>query len=155
MPMSAARIFDADTSEDADAERRRAHRAWANAERIKRLSDRVIGWGPFGLGLDGVLAWVPAANLIYSLGAGGLLVWEAVQAKASRATLIRMAAYIGVNSALTDFPIVGWALDTLFPGHLLAARALQRDIERRFGAPDGVAPRRSWRWGIRAAPAAG
>jgi hypothetical protein len=138
----------------AETDRERAHRAWANAERIKRLSDRLIGWGPFGLGLDGVLAWVPGANLIYSLGAGGLLFWEALQVEASRATLIRMGLCIGVNSALTDFPVVGWALDTLFPGHLLAARALQRDIERRHGAPEGVRPRSPWRWGPHRADAA-
>jgi hypothetical protein len=119
----------------AETERERAHRAWTNAERIKRLSDRLIGWGPFGLGLDGVLAWIPGANLLYSLGAGGLLVWEALQASASKATIVRMLIYLGLNSALTEFPIVGWALDTLFPGHLLAARALQRDIEKRHGRP--------------------
>ncbi len=135
-----------------DPERARAHQAWRNAERIKRLSDRLIGWGPFGLGLDGVLAWVPGANLLYSLGAGGLLVYEAVQVRASAPTLARMGFYIAANSALTDFPIVGWALDTLFPGHLLAARALQRDIEKRFGRPplaagwpDWTASRRGWR----------
>ena len=56
-----------------------------------------------------------------------------------------MGVYIAANSALTDFPVVGWALDTLFPGHLLAARALQRDIERRYGRPPGVAPPSRWR----------
>jgi hypothetical protein len=121
--------------------RERAHRAWSNAERIKRLSDRLIGWGPFGLGLDGVLAWIPGANLIYSVGAGGLLVFEAFGAGAGAATLARMIVYLALNSALTEFPIVGWALDTLFPGHLLAARALQRDIERRHGRPHEASSR--------------
>ena len=128
-----------------ESDRERAHRAWRNAERIKRLSDRLIVLGPLGLGLDGVLAWVPGANLVYSLGAGGLLIYEAVQAKASAATLVRMTLYIAANSALTDFPVVGWALDTFFPGHLLAARALQRDVEKRHGRPADAAPRR-WRW---------
>src|SRR5262249_42196028 len=124
----------------------RAHRAWKNAERIKRISDRLIGFGPFGLGVDGVLAWVPGANLAYSLGAGGLLIYEAVQAGASSATLVRMGLYIAANTALTDFPVIGWALDTLFPGHLLAARALQKDIEARHGRPADAAPaRRGWR----------
>ena len=114
-------------------DRNRAHRAWRNAERIKRLSDRLIGFGPFGLGLDGVLAWVPGANLIYTVGAGGLLMVEAVKAQASGFTLARMAAYLIADSATSEVPILGWALDTLFPGHLLAARALQKDIEARHG----------------------
>jgi hypothetical protein len=130
----------------------RAHRAWRNAERIKRLSDRLISFGALGIGLDGVLAWVPGANLIYSLGAGGLLIYEAVQIRASAATLARMVLYIGANSALTDFPIVGWALDTLFPGHLLAAKALQKDIEKRYGRP-ADAPAKRW-WALRPAKAA-
>lgn len=113
----------------------RAHRAWRNAETIKRLSDRLIAFGPLGLGLDGVLAWVPGANLLYSLGAGGLLIYEAVQARASAATLARMGLYIAANSAMTEVPIIGWAMDTLFPGHLMAARALQKDVERRCGRP--------------------
>ena len=49
----------------------RAHRAWRNAERIKKLSDNLIKVGPWGLGLDGVLAWVPVAGTVYSLGTGG------------------------------------------------------------------------------------
>lgn len=119
----------------------RAHRAWRVADRIKRLSDDLIRLGPWGLGLDGVLAWVPGANLVYSVGAGGLLIYEAVGAGASAGTLIRMGLYLTANSAMTEVPVIGWAMDTLFRGHLMAARALQKDIERRFGAPAPDAPR--------------
>jgi len=118
-----------------DADRERAHRAWRRAERIKQLSDRVVGVGPWGLGIDGVLAWVPVAGTIYSVGAAGILLNEAFQAGASRATLLRMAAYLGLDSVSSGVPIVGWALDTLFTGHAFAAGALQKDIERRHGRP--------------------
>jgi hypothetical protein len=43
-------------------DKERAHRAWRTAERIKQLSDRIVGVGPWGLGVDGVLAWVPVAG---------------------------------------------------------------------------------------------
>lgn len=119
----------------------KAHQAWRSAERIKLLSDRVIGIGPLGLGLDGVLAWIPGANALYSVGAGGFLLYCGVQAGASRATLARMAVYLAADSASSGIPIIGWAVDTLFPGHLLAAKALQRDIEARHG-PSHVA--RNW-----------
>lgn len=115
--------------------RDRAHTAWRNAERIKRLSDNLISFGPWGIGLDGVLAWIPAANTIYSVGAGGLLIYEAVKAGASNWTMARMAIYLLANSAMTEVPLVGWAMDTLFRGHFMAANALQKDIEARFGAP--------------------
>lgn len=118
--------------------REKAHQAWRSAERIKRLSDRVVGIGPFGLGLDGVLAWVPGANAVYSVGAAGLLLASGVQAGASGLTLARMAAYLVVDTASSGVPIIGWAVDTLFPGHLLAAKTLQKDIEARHG-PSHVA----------------
>jgi hypothetical protein len=124
-----------------EADRERAHRAWRRAERIKQLSDRVVGVGPFGLGLDGVLAWVPVAGTVYSLGAATLLIREALQAEASRATLVRMGVYLGVDSLSSGVPILGWAVDTLFTGHAFAARALQKDIEQRHGRPvEGATP---------------
>lgn len=116
-------------------DRDRAHKAWRRAERIKQLSDRVVGVGPWGLGIDGVLAWVPVAGTAYSVGAAALLLSEAFQAGASRSTLLRMGAYLGLDSVASGVPIVGWALDTLFTGHAFAARAMQRDIEKRHGRP--------------------
>lgn len=120
------------------SQRHKAHKAWRQAETIKRLSDRLIGIGPFGIGLDGVLAWAPGVGLAYGLGAGGLLLYHAVQARASAATLARMAAYLAADNLSDTVPILGWAVDTLFPGHLLAAKALQKDIESKHGLPDDV-----------------
>lgn len=118
-----------------DDDRERAHRAWRRAERIKQLSDRVVGFGPWGLGLDGVLAWVPVAGTAYSLGAAAFLISEALAADASKATLLRMAGYLGIDTLSSGVPIIGWAVDTFYTGHAYAARALQRDIERRHGRP--------------------
>ena len=132
--------------------RERAHRAWRSAERIKRLSDKLVSFGPFGLGLDGVLAWVPGANLLYSVGAGGLLIYEAVGAGAKGLTVARMAVYLLADSATSEVPIIGWAIDTLFPGHLLAARALQKDIEARHGASELPAGWSRWMASERPAP---
>ena len=42
----------------------RAHLAWRRAEQIRKLSDGIVKIGPWGLGLDGVLAWVPAAGTL-------------------------------------------------------------------------------------------
>jgi hypothetical protein len=135
-----------------DVTRERAHRAWRSAERIKRLSDKLVTFGPLSIGLDGVLAWVPGANLLYSVGAGGLLIYEAVGAGAAGWTVARMAAYLIADSATSEVPILGWAIDTLFPGHLLAARALQKDIEARHGASELPAGWARWPASQRSAP---
>ena len=134
--------------------RDRAHQSWRAAERVKGLSDRLIGIGPFGIGLDGVLAWVPGLGTAYSLGAGGLLIlsgitggaslatllrmgawllFQAFQAKAMPGTVFRMLGYLGVDAAASEVPLAGDVVDFLFPGHLMAAKALQKDIEKRHG----------------------
>jgi hypothetical protein len=128
-----------------ESDRERAHRAWRNAERIKKLSDNLIKIGPWGLGLDGVLAWVPIAGTVYSVGSGALLLYEAWKAKAAPWTLTRMAGYMIVNSAMSDVPVIGWAMDTLFRAQLMAANALQKDIEARYGRADDTVDAPSWR----------
>lgn len=122
----------------ADSRRARAHRAWKSAETIKSLSDRLIGIGPFGLGLDGVLSWVPLVGPLYSMGAGGLLLMHGMSGGASMFTLLRMLAYVAADTATDAVPVAGSVVDMLFPGHLMAAKALQKDIEARHGLPDDV-----------------
>lgn len=125
-----------------EADRKRAHRAWRSAERIKQLSDRLVSIGPVGLGVDALINWI-GAGLFYSAGAGALLIYEAVSAKASPATVARMAAYLIADTATSSIPIAGWLVDTVFPGHLMAAKALQKDIEVRHGPVNAPT-----RWGL-------
>ncbi|PHY13609.1 hypothetical protein CSW58_04620 [Caulobacter sp. B11] len=134
-----AKAFVAD--EGPDSRKSRAHRAWRSAETIKRLSDRLIGVGPFGLGLDAVLSWVPGVGFAYSVGAGGLLLFHGLAAGASVATLARMLAYVAMDTATDAVPVAGSVVDMLFPGHLMAAKALQKDIEAKHGLPHDIDPK--------------
>ena len=108
---------------------------WSNVEGVKKLSDRAVGLGPFGIGLDGLLTWIPVVGSVYSVGAAGWLLIQAVQAKATPGTVVRMLGYLGLDTATSvagEVPFVGIAgdaIDFLFPGHLMAAKALQKDIE--------------------------
>ena len=103
---------------------------WTNVEGVKKLSDRAVGIGPFGIGLDGLLTWVPVVGTAYSLGAAGWLLLQAARAKASPATVARMVAYLGLDSVTTaigEVPFLDFVpsvVDVLFPGHLMAAKAL-------------------------------
>lgn len=118
--------------------RERAHSAYRSAETIKKLSDRVIGFGPFGVGLDGLLTWIPGAGILYSAGAGLFLLWSAARGGASFTTLAKMAGFLGVDMLLSDVPVVGDIADVLWQGHLMAATTMQKDIETRHGVPDGL-----------------
>lgn len=102
---------------------------WSNVEGIKKLSDRAVGLGPFGVGLDGLLTWIPVVGDAYTVGAGSWLMLQATRARASPATMARMAAYLLSDTATAAVPFAGAVVDTLFPAHLMAANALQKDIE--------------------------
>lgn len=116
---------------------------WSNVEGVKKLSDRVIGIGPFGLGMDALLTWVPVVGTVYTVGTGGWLIVQALRAKASPATLARMAAYMAVDTATGTVPLAGDVVDTFFPGQLLAAKALQKDIESTHWVEDSEAAARA------------
>ena len=53
---------------------------WSNVEGVKKLSDRALGIGPFGIGLDGLLTWIPVVGTVYSVGAAGWLLVQAAKA---------------------------------------------------------------------------
>ncbi len=106
---------------------------WSNVEGVKKLSDRAVGIGPFGIGLDGLLTWIPVLGSVYSVGAAAWLLFQGVQARATPGTLLRMFTYLGLDTATTAVgevvPFAPDVIDLLFPGHLMAAKALQKDIE--------------------------
>jgi hypothetical protein len=108
---------------------------WSDVERVKKLSDRVVGFGPFGIGLDGLLTWIPVVGTVYSVGTAGWLLLQAKRARARPTTVARMVAYLGLDSAVTgigEIPFLDFipsVADLLFRGHLMAAKALQQDIE--------------------------
>ncbi|WP_296817389.1 DUF4112 domain-containing protein [Brevundimonas sp.] len=102
---------------------------WLNVEGVKKLSDRVIGIGPFGVGMDGLLTWIPWAGDAYTVGAGAWLMIQGLRAQASPATLLRMAAYLAADTATAAVPFAGAVVDTVFVAHAMAAKALQKDIE--------------------------
>lgn len=118
--------------------RERAHSAWKSAESIKVISDRVVGIGPFGVGLDGLLTWIPGVGILYSVGAGLFLLFEAARAQVSFGTFLRMISYLGLDALTSEVPLVGDVLDFFWRGHLMAATALQKDVEDRHGAPADV-----------------
>ena len=115
----------------------------SNVEGVKKLSDRVIGIGPFGMGLDAMLTWVPIVGTAYTVGTGGWLMLQAVRAKATPATLARMGAYMAIDTATGTVPIAGDIVDTFFPGQLMAARALQKHIESTHWVEDTEANARA------------
>ena len=108
--------------------------------RIGKLSDNIVGIGPFGIGIDGMLAWIPGLGDAYSLGAGGLLLVLGLRVRAPARSLIQVAALVGLRSIVGGAAIpflgpiyaaAGAAVD-LFRGHKMSADLLIKAIDRTF-----------------------
>jgi len=78
----------------------------ATIDRIGRLSDSLIGFGRFGIGLDGILAWVPGLGELYSVVAGGILVLEGFRARVPAPVLIQAAAIVLVRTGIDTGNII-------------------------------------------------
>lgn len=108
---------------------RDVEKIWSNVEGVKKMSDRAVGVGPFGVGMDGLLTWIPWIGDVYTVGAGGWLMFQGLRAQATPGTLLKMAAYLASDTATAAVPFAGAVVDTLWPAHAMAAKALQKDIE--------------------------
>ncbi len=124
----------------------RHHIIWRQVEVVRRLSDRVVGVGPFGVGMDGLLTFIPLVGGAYSLGAGGYLLVQAFRARAKGATIGVMAVYLAADLMTSEIPLIGDLIDLALPAHQMAGRALQKDIEARYGAPPEIIARGKRPW---------
>lgn len=99
-------------------------------ERVGRLTDSLISLGPFGIGLDGLLTWIPFVGGAYSLLAGATLVGLGVRARVPVTTLIEVLAIVLVRSGVGEVPLAGQIAVDLFRGHKWAADLMVKAIDR-------------------------
>ena len=112
-------------------------------ERISRVSDNLIGIGPFGIGLDGILAWVPGLGEVYSIGAGAALVLEGYRARVPASVLVQAGMLVSIRTLANIFPVLGGVIVDFFRGHRMAARLLVQAIDDTLyieGVPDRAHP---------------
>ena len=105
------------------------HNNRASIERISRISDNLIGIGPVGIGLDGILAWIPGVGELYSIGAGAALIAEGYRARVPPAVLTQAAVLVSLRTLSNIFPILGGVIVDFFRGHRMAAKLLVRAID--------------------------
>lgn len=96
----------------------------------KKMSDSVVKIGPFGVGLDGLLTWIPWAGGIYSLGAGVVLIVDGIRARAAPMVLLEMSMILLADFAIGIAPIggAGKLADMLFSGHKWSADLLVKHM---------------------------
>lgn len=99
-------------------------------ESLRRVSDRLVGFGPFGIGLDGLLGWIPGFGALYSVGAGGLLIYHGWKARASAGVLFQIVVLIGANTLSNFIPTAGGLVDMLFTAHKWSANLILANMDR-------------------------
>ncbi|WP_394762183.1 DUF4112 domain-containing protein [Phenylobacterium sp.] len=100
---------------------------------VGRLSDGLVRFGPFNLGLDGVLAWIPGLGDVYSTLAGGFIVVQGVRGGVPGAVLGGAAMLIGCRTIVGAVPIAGSAFADFFTAHKWAAAMIVRAIDAQLG----------------------
>jgi len=104
------------------------HNILANIQQAGRTSDKLVGIGPFGIGLDGILTWIPGVGELYCLGASAYLLAQGVRARVSGIVLWQLTALFFIDFALGAVPIGGDMLDMVFCAHLWGGAMLRRAI---------------------------
>jgi hypothetical protein len=111
---------------------------------IGRLSDSLLRLGPFSIGIDGILSWIPGLGDVYSTVAGGFIVVQGARAGVSPSVLTGAALLLGLRTAIGAVPLAGSAVADLFTAHKWAAAMVVRAIDAQLGtesAGDASPPR--------------
>ena len=113
---------------------------------VGRLSDSIVRFGPFSIGIDGVLSWIPAVGELYSMGAGAFILIQGARAGVSNAVLARAAIILGLRTFGDAAPFAGPIFADLFTAHKWAAGMIVKAIDQRLGDPaDHRRPAGAWR----------
>jgi len=105
---------------------------------VGRLSDSIVRLGPFSLGVDGVLSWIPGVGEVYSTVAGGFIVLQGARAGVPLGTLAAATALLGCRTVFSAAPIAGALFADVFTAHRWAAAMIVKAIDVRLGerSPD-------------------
>ena len=96
------------------------------------LSDSLVKLGPFSIGVDGVLAWIPFVGETYSTAAAIFLLVQGVRARVPVSILLSAAALMGSRTVISAVPLAGPAAADLMMAHKWSARMIGKAIERRI-----------------------
>jgi hypothetical protein len=121
-----------------------------SVELVGKLSDGLVRFGPFSLGIDGVLSWIPGVGEIYNAGAAAFLLAQGARAGVPKGTLAVCGALMLTRTGVDAIPFAGAIASDLFTAHKWSAKLIARAIDKQLAAqgadPKGPqAQRRRWR----------
>lgn len=118
-----------------------------SVELIGRLSDGLLRVGPFRLGAEAALAWIPGIGEVYGSAAAIFLLVQGLRAGAPLRILVACAALMFGRTLIAAAPVVGPLAADALALHGLSARLIVRAIDTRLAGIAGPLPptRRAWR----------
>ncbi|HEY1415857.1 MAG TPA: DUF4112 domain-containing protein [Caulobacteraceae bacterium] len=118
-----------------------------SVELVGRLTDGLLRIGPFRLGAEAALDWIPGVGEIYGSAAAIFLLVQGVRAQVPMRTLIGCAGLMFGRTLIAALPVAGPLAADALALHGLSARLIIRAIDRRLAETVGPARpmRRSWR----------
>ncbi len=105
-----------------------------SVEMVGRLSDGLIRIGPWGIGIDGVLSWIPIVGEVYSAAAGGFILIQGARARVPLRVLLGAAGLLASRMAFDAVPLAGPLAADLFIAHKWSARMVVKAIEKKMAA---------------------
>ena len=106
----------------------------SGVQSMGRLADGILRLGPWGLGLDGLLSWIPGIGELFSTIAAAYLLIQGLRAGVPLITLMVAGALMGARTLFTFTPLVGPFVADLLPLHRWSAGLIVRSIDRRLAA---------------------
>ena len=103
---------------------------------VGKLSDSVLGVGPFSIGLDGVLSWIPGLGEVYSAAAGAFIIVQGARAGIPKRTLAVAGGLMLSRTAISAVPLAGPLAADMFMAHKWSAKMVAGAIDRKI-AEDG------------------
>ena len=109
---------------------------------VGRLSDSLVRFGPFRLGVDGVLSWIPGVGEAYSMIAGAFIIVQGLRAGVQPHILLLCAAMMASRTTVSAIPFAGPVAADLFTAHRWSAKMVVRAIDAQLPvrARSGGAP---------------
>jgi hypothetical protein len=112
---------------------------------VGRLSDSIVRLGPFSLGVDGVLAWIPAVGEFYSAAAGLFILAQGARARVPASVLIRAGLVLSARTLGDAVPLAGPLFADVFTAHKWAANMIVAAIDKRLDVPAHTERNPRWR----------
>lgn len=112
----------------------RLHKIRLGVLAMGKLSDGLVRLGPWGIGFDGLLSWIPGVGEVFGTVAAAYLLIQGLRARVPFETLLGAALLMGARTAFTIIPLIGPIVADMLPLHRWCAEMIARAIDARLSA---------------------